>query len=779
MKKMRAELAAQLLHPEHAVLSDNSNVIVPWQCPDDPRHVWEAAPNARRTLACPVCLNKTVLPDVNDLATTHPELAAQLIDQTQAQEVHAGSHKKLDWTCGRPKHIWLTSVVSRTRLGSGCPYCSGRNVVVGVNDLATTHPDIAAQLVDPTLAKTIGQGSSKKLAWQCQQDSSHTWEAQVRNRVQKSTGCPHCLGRTNRLAARHGTVAALHPELLSQAVNPSQIEDLSIGSGKTVEWNCTTCATAHIYRMTVRHKLRGQGCPVAAGVQIMLGINDLATTHPDIAAQLVDQSRTSALSKGSTSMETWRCTEGHQWDAAPYTRVSGNGCPVCANKKVIKGVNDLATTNPDVAAMLVDQDLAEQLTSGSSKIVELNCPTDSRHVWEARVASVTGGASCPVCANKKVMSGINDMATTHPDVAAQLLDPQVATTLTVSSARRVTWQCTDDPTHVWETFAYQRAHDLTGCPRCSASAPEKDLLQVIRSLVPDEQIKTGDRSTLAGKELDIVIPSKNLAMEFNGLYWHSEANGKDKNYHLRKSRTAATAQLQLLHIWEDDWRNSRDVVIRAIAHRLGATAHLLDVLPDLDPKACQKAAARSLELTEVTGQQAAAFLSSNHIQGPVSATRHFALQDGDGDLRALLSLRSPRSSARMKRAEGVWEIQRYATCGIVPGGFTKLLKHAEQTLKKEGVQLEQWISFAANDISDGGLYELAGFVADGELRPDYKYVGAFTGWNRSPKEGFQKRRFRDDPALSWKEGWTEHEAALANGLFRIYDAGKTRWVKHV
>ena len=103
------------------------------------------------------------------------------------------------------------------------------------------------------------------------------------------------------------------------------------------------------------------------------------------------------------------------------------------------------------------------------------------------------------------------------------------------------------------------------------------------------------------------------------------------------------------------------------------------------------------------------------------------------------------------------------------------LKHAEHRLVPEG--LTRWISFSSAEVSDGGLYETAGFTAQAQLPPEYRYVGTLTKMRRVPKEQFQRKRFREDPDLVWDESWTEHEAAIAHKLYRVYDAGKTRWVK--
>jgi hypothetical protein len=77
------------------------------------------------------------------------------------------------------------------------------------------------------------------------------------------------------------------------------------------------------------------------------------------------------------------------------------------------------------------------------------------------------------------------------------------------------------------------------------------------------------------------------------------------------------------------------------------------------------------------------------------------------------------------------------------------------------------------------LYEVLGFRIDGEVPPIYSYAGSSTGWRRVPKERYQRKRFRDDPELLWDESWTEKNAAERNGLYRIWDCGKIRYVKEV
>src|SRR5699024_7111056 len=162
-------------------------------------------------------------------------------------------------------------------------------------------------------------------------------------------------------------------------------------------------------------------------------------------------------------------------------------------------------------------------------------------------------------------------------------------------------------------------------------------------------------------------PHQHLAIEFNGTYWHSEGAGRTADFHQNKSAMAAEAGYQLLHVWADDFEHRRGAIIRTIAHKMHAVDRLPLVLGDLDDVDTSRVMARTLRLEQVPSREARQFLTLHHVQGAVGATIHLGLRDEQGRLRALLSLRSPRANARMHRDSGQWEIQRYATAGIVAG----------------------------------------------------------------------------------------------------------------
>ncbi len=143
--------------------------------------------NSQGTLkGCAVCSGHQVEKGFNDLATTHPELSAQAYGWDPA-EVTQGSNQKKFWECSL-KHHWVATVSARTSKQSGCPYCTGKRVLFGFNDLETINPIIGNQAFgwDPA---TVTVGSTKRLKWKC--NEGHIWTTTVLARSQ-GYGCPTC-----------------------------------------------------------------------------------------------------------------------------------------------------------------------------------------------------------------------------------------------------------------------------------------------------------------------------------------------------------------------------------------------------------------------------------------------------------------------------------------------------------------------------------------------------------------------------------------------------------
>lgn len=307
-----------------------------------------------------------------------------------------------------------------------------------------------------------------------------------------------------------------------------------------------------------------------------------------------------------------------------------------------------------------------------------------------------------------------------------------------------------------EYFSYDMfriLQGLEGCSKCRTSGTSKKE-KALADFVEHElgfSIERNYRKIdgLSPKEVDIFIPSRNIAIEFNGLYWHSELY-LDKNYHYDKWEKCADAGVRLLTVWEDEWENKQDIIKSHIRHVLGLNND-------------EKVYARNTVVKPVNKGMAQLFLNDCHIQGFVGASVHIGLFDkNDDELVAVGSF--------LKSGDN-YNLVRFATSETVVGGFSKLINYFEKNY-----EYEMLVTFADLGFSDGALYEKNGFVLDKVMAPDYSYIMR-NMVQRFHKFGFRRERFEKDPLLLFDESLSERQLAEVNGLERIYDCGKLRFVK--
>ena len=271
---------------------------------------------------------------------------------------------------------------------------------LGVNDLGTVRPDLAEQLVDPSLATTVTAGSRKKLLWFCETDHPrYEWETEVSKRS-RGAGCWVCAGKV--VLPGWNDLGTLRPDLAKQLVNPSEAKTVTKSSGKQLSWFCETGHPRYEWEARVNTRSNGSDCGVCAGKAVLPGWNDLATVRPDLAEQLADPSLATTVTKFSNKRLLWFCETGHprhEWEATVNDRSQGTGCGACDGKVVLPGWNDLGTVRPDLAEQLVDPSLGTTVTKGSDKKFLWFCETGHpRHEWEATVNTRSRGKGCGVCA---------------------------------------------------------------------------------------------------------------------------------------------------------------------------------------------------------------------------------------------------------------------------------------------------------------------------------------------------------------------------------------------
>lgn len=203
------KLAAQWHPTKNGCLLPNQVVVgshkkVWWQC--EKGHSWVASISSRVSggVGCPVCAGKIIIPGENDLASRFPAIAVQWHpeknDKLIPESVSPYSNRRVWWQCNLG-HEWQAVVAARTMHGSGCPYCAGKKVLSGFNDLATLEPKVAAQWYQPfngnLTPEMVTLGSNKKVWWQCEE--GHVWQAVIYSRCgTRKCGCPVCAGTVSR-----------------------------------------------------------------------------------------------------------------------------------------------------------------------------------------------------------------------------------------------------------------------------------------------------------------------------------------------------------------------------------------------------------------------------------------------------------------------------------------------------------------------------------------------------------------------------------------------------
>jgi len=353
-----------------------------WRCKVG--HTWQASITSRkRGSGCPSCAGVRVTVGENDLATNFPEIAKEVVG-VDPQTLSKSSKRKVSWKC-RNGHIYVATVSARTG-GQGCGVCSGNQIQIGVNDLASTDPNIAREADgwDPT---KVSRGSNKKLLWRCA--LGHSWTATPNSRCNSNTNCPTCGGR--KLLVGFNDLNTKYPQIASEAFgwDPSTI--LS-GSNLRKPWRCSL---EHYWETQINVRISQQtGCPVCAGKKLQPGFNDLKTTHPVLASEAFGWDP-STISAGSHKKMDWLCDTGHHWTADVHSRASGVGCPICQNKKLLIGYNDLKSTHPEIAKQADGWD-PTSVIAGSNKKQKWICPEG--HRWVTSPNKRKSGRGCPSCA---------------------------------------------------------------------------------------------------------------------------------------------------------------------------------------------------------------------------------------------------------------------------------------------------------------------------------------------------------------------------------------------
>jgi hypothetical protein len=420
-------------------------------------------------------MGKVAVSGQNDLATTNPKLAKEWAKNNlplTPKDLTAGSGKTVWWVC-KKNHSWQASPSTRSK-GVGCPYCSNQRALYKYNDLETKFPNIANQWNfeknTPLTPREVIPGSNKKYWWTC--PKGHDYEAKVSNRTSRGTGCPVC--SNNHILKGFNDLATTHPHLAkewsrSKNANKKPTEVVS-GTNSKYWWECSL---GHEWLQSPNFRSGGNGCPVCAHQQLLTGFNDLETMKPQLASQWNSKKngiRPSEIMAGARFLAWWKCEKGHEWQSQLRGRKDGN-CSICLNRVLLEGFNDLETKSPELSKQWNSKrngslKPSQILFHSRDKKIWWKC--NDGHEWDATIASRNLGNNCPVCSRQLVMPGVNDMATTNPDLARSFdlekNHPLRPEGFLAGTAKAFWWKCEEG--HSWKAVSNSRFNGR-GCPTCA------------------------------------------------------------------------------------------------------------------------------------------------------------------------------------------------------------------------------------------------------------------------------------------------------------------------
>lgn len=440
------------------------------------------------------------------------------------------------------------------------------------------------------------------------------------------------------------------------------------------------------------------------------------------------------------------CPKHGEFLQSPNSHLQGIGCPMCAGRN--KTTQDIIKIFKDIHGDKYDYSKVKYVNNETK--VCIICP-EHGEFWQTPHHH-KNGIGCPLCGIKK-----NSDARTY--TSAQFIEKakqvhgnkyDYSNTFYTKSREQITIIC---PKH--GVFQQLPNDHLTGhgCPSCAStmSQPENDIICHLKNLGISNIVQR-NRQVLNGQEIDIYLPDFKFAIEYNGLYWHSESKGKDKWYHLNKTLNAQKKDITLIHIFEDEWLEHKDLILDKISHFIHKNTN-------------QVVGARKCTITLIDHKIAKKFLDDYHIQGFATSSLYYG-GFYNNELIGVMSF--------LKEKEGLWNLTRFATNYhySIPGLANKIFKHFIDDNKNEIVKVKTFLDRRWYHTKDN-LYTKLGFESTKIICPDYRYI---VKNKRVHKFNFRK------VTLHKKYGFpltmTEKEMCHQLGFERIWDCGliKYEWI---
>lgn len=448
------------------------------------------------------------------------------------------------------------------------------------------------------------------------------------------------------------------------------------------------------------------------------------------------------------------CKEHGEYAQLPQAHWIGQNCPDCAEKQRLK---TLAVSNGKTQ-IEAEAGITKALRAGvtflpfayerRSQIISFVCRKHGEFKQRIDVAIRSGG--CQKCgkeiADKSHLLDKRDFIKKAKNRFGDTLDYSGIDYKGCFS--EVTISCKKHGK--FSVIPWRFLQSMMGCKRCARIVSQADI-EITEFLSQYAEVITHNRKIIAPFELDIYLPEHNIAVEHNGIIWHSEKFNSDNSKHQKKHLLCKEKGIHLIQIWEDEWRFNKELVKKMLLAKL----KIFD----------QRIYARKTVKKAITGKDARLFFAENHISGFRPASKHIGLFL-DNNLVCAISIARPGTF--MANQEADMEIVRFATlagCRVI-GGLSKLLS---------GFKSKTISTFADALWYDGYGYQSIGFKKTHLTNPGYFYIKPGS-LDRHHRYSFAKHKLKDklpdfNPDKSEKENMTKH------GYYKLWDAGHYKLIK--
>jgi len=285
------------------------------------------------------------------------------------------------------------------------------------------------------------------------------------------------------------------------------------------------------------------------------------------------------------------------------------------------------------------------------------------------------------------------------------------------------------------------------------SKEELELLEYIKTQYKGE-IQESVRGLIKKCEVDIFLPQLKLAIEYNGLYWHSEKCGRLKDYHIDKTQKCKEKDIRLIHIFSDEWLNKKEIVKSKLSSILGINN--------------EKIFARKCQIFHITPKEKNEFLNKYHIQGEDRSKIKLGIFY-QKELVGVMTFSNPRLCLGAKaKNQDVYELSRFSTSLQIIGGASKMLSY----FKKEYSPKEIY-SYSDNRWTDpeDNMYLKIGFTHNRTSTPGYSYTKDYL--IRHHRYNFNKFKLKNMGCDV--KNYTEKEIMEGLGYTRVWDCGSTKY----